>query len=99
MTGTADTSGPSAPVMTHVDEAAHREIRGHMHDPVDLGRLVHGAGPPGRVDEDGAVLADQAVAPGRRDLVLQLGALAESLESELGRHLVRQPGGVSPVLV
>ena len=44
----------------HVDEAADREVGREVHDAVDLGRLVHGAAPARRVDEDAAHLADQA---------------------------------------
>ena len=54
---------------------------------------------PGRVDEDLAHLADQGVTPSCRDGVLYLGALAQPLEGQLGRHLVGQPGGVGAVLV
>ena len=49
---------------------------------------------PGRVDQHLAHLADQGVAPGRGDGVLQLGALAQALEGQLGWHLVGQAGGV-----
>ena len=83
----------------NVDEVADRQVVGHVDDAVDLGRLVHGAAAPGRVDEHLARLADERVAPGRRDGVLQLGALAQALEGELGGHLVGEAGGVGPVLV
>ena len=53
----------------------------------------------GRVDQDLAPLADQVVAAGRGDGVLELGTLAQPLEGELGRDLVAQAGGVGPVLV
>ena len=76
----------------HVDEAADREVGREVHDAVDLGRLVHGAAPARRVDEHLAHLADQGVALGRGDGVLQLGALAQALEGELGRR----PGRRSP---
>ena len=69
-----------------------------MHDAVDLGRLVHGAALTGRIDEDLAGEADQRIPLGGRDRILQLGALAQSLEGELGRHLAVEVGGVGAVL-
>ena len=70
-----------------------------MDDAVDLGRFVHGAAAAGRVDEDGAALADQAVPLGGGDDVLELGALAETLERELGGDLGAQAGGVRALLL
>ena len=81
-----------------VDEAADRQIVGQVHDAVDLGCLVHRAALAGCVDEDLPGGADQRVAPGGRDGVLQLGTLAEALERELGRHLLVESGGVGAVL-
>ena len=83
----------------HVDEAADREVGREVHDAVDLGRLVHGAAPPRRVDEHAAHLADQPVPLGRGDGVLQLGALAQALEGQLGGDLVSSPAACVPVLV
>ena len=54
---------------------------------------------PGASTRTWRVRADEGVALGRGDGVLQLGALAQALEGELGRHLVGQPGGVGAVLV
>ena len=54
---------------------------------------------PGRVHQHLAPLAHQQVPPRRRDPVLQLGALAEPLQGQLGRHLIGQVGGMGPRLV
>ena len=70
-----------------------------MDDAIDLGRLVHRPALARRVDQDLAHLADQCVTPGGGDGVLHLGALAEPLERQLGRHLVVRPGGMRAVLV
>ena len=38
----------------NVDEVADRQVVGHVDDAVDLGRLVHGAAPPGASTRTGA---------------------------------------------
>ncbi len=81
-----------------VDEAAHRQVDGQVHDAVDLGRLVHGAALAGSVDKDLSGGADECVSPSRRDGILQLGAFAKTLQRELRRHLLLEPGGVGAVL-
>ena len=53
---------------------------------------------PGASTRTGAALADERVPLGGGDGVLELGALAQALERELGRDLVGQAGGVGPVL-
>ncbi len=70
-----------------------------MDDAIDLGRLVHGAAAPRRVDEHRAHLTDEAVAGGGGDGVLHLGALAQTLEGQLGGDLVSEVGGVGARLV
>ena len=57
---------------------------------------MHRAAPPRAVDQHLAPLADQQVPPGRRDPVLQLGALAEAFEGQFGRHLIGQIGRMGP---
>ena len=88
-TGSPTRSGPSAAVIEDVDELAGHEVGRQAHHPVDLGSLVHGPAPPGRVHEHAPHLADHFVTAVGGDGVLELGALAQPVEGELGRDLVR----------
>ena len=61
--GSAHRSGPAAPVTTTSSKLpAHAEVRGHVDDAVDLGRLAVRPGHAGLVDED----LDGARPPARR---------------------------------
>ena len=97
--GTPRRSGPSAPVMRISTRLPTGIPEGTCTMPSISGASCGVRPRPGASTRTRANGPDEAVPLGRGDGVLELGALAQALERELGRHLVGEAGGVRPVLV
>ena len=94
----ASRSGPAAPVTRTVANAPDRQRLRDVDHAVDLGGLPEGPADARLVDEhlDGA--ADEGVAPGRGDVVLQGPQLGQPLGDQRGRHGAVEAGGVGALL-
>ena len=84
-TGTADRSGPSAPMRATSTRRPTARSTGRWTMPSISGASCTVRPRPGASTSTWRVLADERVALGGRDGVLELGALAQALEGELGR--------------
>ena len=85
---TANRSGPSAPVMVTSTRLPTARSSGRCTMPSISGASCTVRPWPGASTRTCAGGADERVPLGGRDGVLQLGALAQAFERELGRHLV-----------